>query len=411
MPDTKEREKEKATKGKGFFKLLLFLLIVAIVLGVSLYAFLDINPADIFVHGVNSVVSRIVEKGTEELTEKEKVILSCDENEPLSVAAVSDDLVVADNSSVRVIDMDGREKAYFAVNLKKPYVQTNNKDILVADLEGNYISIINDGNKLWEKNFEEGIVYASLSDNWVLLITKSKESGYKRSIRAWSKDGQEVSIRNISNYYPFAVHHYPDFDNATFVASGVDISGLEANGFFEFLDPTMNQKASIKGDQEIMVKGVPLKDNLLLYGEKSLILVDHMYKTIWEKKFTESKLTSVNVIDGKYPVIAELDLEAHSRENHSQTDLKILNEDSSERKTIEIDDAVTGIVTQGRTAACIAGSEVLFINSDGDIMDTYTSKSGVLAVCLAREDLAYIVTSGEIRRVNINVTHKFLGIF
>lgn len=410
MSMTEEREMGKK-KGRGFAKLALFLLIVAIVLGVSLYAFLDINPADVFIQGFNTVYNRAVEKGTQELTEKEKLILSYADNEPLSVAAVSGDLVVADKSSVRVFDMDGREKAYFAVNLKKPYVQSYKKDVLIADLDGNYIGVMNEGMMLWEKNFEEEIVYAGLSENWVLLITKSKESGYKRSIRAWSRDGQEVSIRNISNYYPFAVHHYPQFDNATFVASGIDASGLEVNGFFEFLDPAMSQKGSIKGDQEILVKGASLKNNLLLYGEKSLILVDRQLKTIWEKKFTESRLTSVNVIDGKHPIIAELNMEAYSRENRSETYLKILNEDSSERHKLVIDDFVTGIVTKGRTAAVLAGSEVLFVNDDGDIMDTFTSKTDVLDVCLASNDLAYIVTSGGIVRVNVNVSHKFLGIF
>lgn len=68
-------------------------------------------------------------------------------------------------------------------------------------------------------------------------------------------------------------------------------------------------------------------------------------------------------------------------------------------------------MSKKKTAAVIAESEVLFINEDGQIMDRYTARSNVSGVYLAKDDLAYIVSSGTVSRVKIKVTQKFLGIF
>ena len=44
-------------------------------------------------------------------------------------------------------------------------------------------------------------------------------------------------------------------------------------------------------------------------------------------------------------------------------------------------------------------------------MDRYTAKSNISGVYLAKDDLAYVVSSDAISRVKIKVKQKFLGIF
>ena len=164
-------------------------------------------------------------------------------------------------------------------------------EILVADLEGRYFALIYNGRIVWEKNIDENIVNASISDNWVILITQSKQSGYKRSIRAYSKDGQEVSLRNVSNYYPFKAYSLPEYNPGCFMLSSIEVSGLEANGLFEFFDCSMNQKASIRGLNEIFGGAYPLKENnLFLFAERSVMAINNAYQTIWNNKYKVSPL-------------------------------------------------------------------------------------------------------------------------
>lgn len=411
METENTNERRKGRKGSSLIKLALFLFIFVLVIGVAVYAFLDINPINVFTEGYNELYSKIVLKSKAELTEKVRNIGTYENSEYFSAATVSNNFVIAEKSSVRIIDMYGNEKAYIPVSLNKPHIHSYKQRAIIADLEGSFLALLDDGKILWQKSLNEDIVYASISENWILLITNSKEAGYKRSIRAWSLDGQEVSIRNISNYYPVSVSHYPTFEKATFVVNGVDISGLETNSFFDFLDPAMAQKASIRGDNEVMAKGMPAGDKLFLYGEKSIFLIDNMFNTVWKKKTADSLITAASVIDGKYPVYAERDTEIYSRENRNVTNVRILNQDSSVKKELIVDDVVTGIISSGKTAALISGHEILFINSNGEIMDTYTSKMNISGVYLANEKMAYIVSGGTITRFNINVSHKKFGIF
>ncbi|NLB77699.1 MAG: hypothetical protein GX796_02315 [Clostridiaceae bacterium] len=410
-----ETDNTKSTKGFSLIKLALFLLIVIIVSGVVLYSFLDINPFDMLSDGVTGLYNRIFTVSTGEidaLKETVKTVLTFDENENVHCTTVSDNLVVASISSVKIIDPDGMEKAYIPVSLKKPYVQSYSNDTLVADLSGHYFALIINNRIAWEKNIDEIIVNARISDTWILLITESEQSGYKRTIRAYSRDGQEISFRNVSNYYPFAVMNFPEFNKALFAVSSIEVSGLETNGLFEFLDSSMSQKASIKGKSEVFGGCFLLaEDRLFVFGEKSIMSIDSGFNTVWEKSFEGFSITAANVIQGKYPVVALLDSEIYSRERQHLTKLKIYDNNGTEKAYFDIDSKVTGIVAKKKTAAIIAESEVLFINGDGQIMDRYTAKSNVTGVYIAKDDMAYVVSSDTVIRVKIKVTQKFLGIF
>jgi hypothetical protein len=405
-------EKNKKKKGSWLLKLLMFLLILVLITGVALYAFLDINPLIALEEGFAGLYSRVFTVSATELSENIKLIDAYDLNENPAFAAVEDDLLVCTISALRQFDSEGREKAYIPVGLKKPLIQVHKKSILVADIGGRSFSLISDGRVLWERSIDEDIVNASLSDGFILVITKSNQSGYKRTIRSYSLNGDMVSLRNVSNYYPFSAHHYPEFDKSVFLVSGVEASGLTTNGLFEFLDASMNQKASIRGEEEILLGGLPMmKQRLLLYGEHSVILVNQAISTLWEKDYTAAKVTAVGIVQEKYPVVATLDADLLSRERREETTVSVLNEDGSERGNLVIDAGVTGISCKGKTAAVLAGPEVYFINAAGEVLDVYTAKTDVTGVYMAREDLAYVVAGGEVVRVKIKGLDKFLGIF
>lgn len=405
-------EREKKPKGFSLIKLALFLLILLIVSGVAVYSFFNVNPLDLLSDGFSDLYNRVFTVGANQLKQTIKDILVIDANERVSCTVVSGDLAVAGASAVRIVDQEGIEKAYIPASLKKPYVQSYGGDIVVADIDGRYFALLNNGKIAWEKNIDEDIVNASISDSWVLLITESKQSGYKRTVRAYSKDGQEISFRNVSNYYPFMAANYPEYNKACFVVSSIETSGLEANGLFEFLDLSMNQKASIKGTKEIFGKGFPLeKESLLVYSEKSVMVMDSMYKTVWQHDFEGFTVTAANVINKKFPVVALLDDNLLLRERRNETTVRIYDNNGTEKNSFVVSGKVTGISVNGKTAAIAAGSEVFFINQDGTIMDQYTAKSDVQGAYLAKDDTAYIVASDLVTRVKIKTTHKFLGIF
>ena len=126
-------------------KLALFLLILIIVSGVVLYAFLDINPFVVLSDGVTGLYNRVFTVSTSEidtLKETVKTVLTFDENENVHCSAVSNNLAVATVSYVKIIDPDGMEKAYIPVTLKEPFVISYADETLVSRFVGQYFALI-----------------------------------------------------------------------------------------------------------------------------------------------------------------------------------------------------------------------------------------------------------------------------
>lgn len=409
MQETKETAQYRFHLGR----FLIFVVLVLSVIGVALYSFFRINPLDVFKTGFGGTYNQVL-TAMEESNQKVMEI-PYDVAAPVSFAALSDNIIVGSISTVKCFDSGGNQLWYVPVSLKKPLVQTYNNDVLVADIGGRYFGIVRDGKILWDKTLDVDIINAGIYENWILVITDSDQVGYKRIIHAFSHDGQEIVFRNISDYYPFVVYHYPGYDHTAFIVCGVETQSLEATSLFEFLDLSMNQRGSIRDtrDREDLFAGaLPFTDNkLLLYGEKDLICVGKDLGMIWRLDLGNDYLTSCGITPDNTTVAAVLDGEILSREKRTQTSLKAIDSKGSAQEWLVVDAEVTQIRTKGRTIACAAGSEVYFLNGSGEVMDVYTSLSKVDSIHLTAEDLAYVYSGGRLVSVRVNVPRKFLGLF
>lgn len=409
-----QETKEAARFGLHLQRFLIFILLVLAVVCVALYSFFNINPVDAIKSGFAGTYEKMM-NAVEEAGRKVVGIPSEGEQEGTCLAALSGNLVVASVSSVKCFDREGNLLWHVPVNLKKPLVQNLNDDILVADIGGRYLGIIRDGTVLWEKNLDADIVNAGIYENWVLVITASSEAGYRRVINAFSADGQKIAYRNVSDYYPFAVYYFPQFDNTSFAVCGVDVNSLETASLFEFLDLSMNQKGSIRDSQEsgnLFAGAMPFSDGkLLLYGGKGLMCVDRNLSVIWQVDLDGDYLTTCAVTKDDTAIAAVLDGEAINRDKQSKTRITAIDGDGTVKELLTVDSEVTRMKAKGRTIAFVAGSQVYFIDSSGDITDTYTSNAKIDDVCLAAENLAYILSDGKLVSVKVNVPKKFLGIF
>lgn len=404
-------EREVPPRGFGWMKLLIFVIMVVIIVGVALYSFFHINPMELIKSGFDGIYQRMLQT-VGESRQKIQDVLVTDPSQVMSYDVQGTFLVAASISDVKLIGQDGGEQWYVPVSLKKPYVQSDQGDILVADLAGRYFALVRDGKLLWEKSLDEDIVNASLSENFILLVTKSLETGYKRTIHAFSREGVEISFRSVADYYPFAAYYFPHFDKARIIAAGIGTQGLETASLFEFLDLSMNQKGSLKGEKEIYTGALsPAPEQLLLYGEKSLTVMDRSLATLWRTDLAGDFLTAICSVNNQWIVTAVLDGELLNREKHHLTKVRILDTGGRLKSQVEVDSTVTDIDAAGRTIAFVAGHEVYFINDRGEVMDLYTARIPVRRVLLANEGLAYVITDDGAVSIRVEVKNKFLGIF
>lgn len=409
-----QETKEAAQYRFHLRRFLMFIVLVLAVIVVALYSFFQINPLDIFKTGFGGTYKQVLDV-VEESNQKIIEIPSDGVSAQTSHATLSDHIIVGSISSVKCFDRMGNQLWHVPVSLKKPLIQTHNNNVLVADMGGRYLGVIRDGTILWDKTLDVDIVNAGIYENWILVITKSDQAGYKRIIHAFSHEGEKIVLRNISDYYPFAVYHYPSFDHTAFIVCGIDAQSLETISLFEFLDLSMNQRGSIRdsqGREDLFGGALPFSsERLLLYGEKDLICVGKDLGMIWRLDLEGDLLTTCGITPDDTTIAAILDGEILSREKRKQTSLKAIDGKGSAHEWLVVDAEVTQIKTKGRTIACAAGSEVYFLNGNGEVVDVYTSLSKVESIYLASEDLAYVFSGGKLVSVQINVPKKFLGIF
>lgn len=409
-----QETREAARYGFRLQRFLIFVVLVLAVICVALYSFFEINPVELLRSGFDGTYQQVM-SAVEETRQKVVEIPLEGEQEQISHAALSDKVIVGTVSSVKCFDKEGNLLWHVPVSLKKPLVQTLNNDIMIADIGGRYLGIIRDGTILWDRNLDADIVNAGIYENWILVITRSDEAGYKRIIHAFSADGQRIAYRNVSDYYPFAVYHYPQFDRTIFIVCGIDAQSLETVSLFEFLDLSMNQRGSIRntqGREGLFAGAMPFSDGrLLLYGEKDLICVDKNLSMVWHEDLGEGFLTSCAVTRDDTVIAAVLDGEALSREKRTQTKILAIDSQGTARELVTIDAEVTQVKAKGRTIAFAAGTEVYFIDSSGEVMDTYAANARVDSVCLAEESLAFVSVGGKIVSVRVDLPKKFLGIF
>lgn len=395
-------------------RFLAFIVLVLAVIVVALYSFFSIDPLDVFRTGLDGTYKQMVEA----MEASNRKIIEIPFDGALTSSGLdnlSGNIVVGSVSTVKCFDNEGNQIWYIPVSLKKPLIRVQGNDVMVADLGGRYLAVVREGKILWDKTLDVDIVNAGIFENWILVITESDQVGYKRIIRAFSREGQEIVLRNISEYYPFAIYHYPRFDHTAFIVCGVDTQSLEATTLFEFLDLSMNQRGSIRdsqGREDFFLGALPLSDaRLLLYGEKDLMCIGKDLGLVWQVDLGSDYLSSCGITRNDTIVAAVLDGEVFSREKRKQTALKAIDGNGTVREWFVIDAEVTQIKTSGRTIACAAGSEVYFLNDNGDIVDVYTSLAKVEGIYLASENLAYVVSGGKLVSVRVNIPKKFLGIF
>lgn len=120
---------------------------------------------------------------------------------------------------------------------------------------------------------------------------------------------------------------------------------------------------------------------------------------------------AANVINNKYPVVAYIDTGVLNRENRYITNIEILSPDASAKHSFTVNGQVTSIASSGRTAALITGHEILFIDQNGQIIDSYTAQSEIKSISFAGEDTCYVMAGGVIERIKIKAASKILDIF
>lgn len=388
----------------------LFLLIVVAIVLVLMLAMTGFDLQALKSGGLKGLVNQFSTRVTEAPTERE--IGELLDGTPHALATVGDSLVYATISDLRCVGPDGAEAWYLPVSLQSPWLSVYERDILVADLGGRSLSVARDGNMLWEILLDEDIINARISRDYITVVTGSSKEGYPMRLRTFSRDGVEVSWRAISDYYPYMVVPVPVFSSELFVIAGFSANSLSTTAVVELMNPALEQKASIRGNDELFSNAWGMDTrHLIIAGEKRILCLDENLKTVWSHQPEGKSIAAAGVLANKWVVTADFNDNLYRNERKERTTLQIVDNQGKSVASKEIEGRVQRLTLARDSICLLVENQVLVLNDKAELINQMALKGIATEMVQANDDYVYVVSSNKLIALRTNYRHKFLGIF
>lgn len=384
-------------KGK-ISSVLVFILLLIMIIGIAALVYLksqnfdfkSINIQDVFKEGIQL-------KMQEEAKPKETEIPSADK-EKHAFTTYKDVLIKCTSDNVRGIDKSGNELWSISIAMSNPKVKKSDNDLLVYDLGGRDVMVINGKTVKWSKKIGNNIINADISKSGHVSVIHELK-GYKGAVVVFNLQGNEFFTRSYADNFVFKAAVSPG--GKYVVVNSLDTSGAQASSFIEFMDMLGTKLAGRVLEEE---KVFPLiqfirEDILAAVNESSIICFDRSskeQKEKWKKEYKDRVVYSSGTASGKYLFAAVSGEDRQGVFNTSSTDIKILNAEGKETAQYTVRGKVLNISVNGDIAAVNAGREIFFINTRGKLVGKYTSKVDVSEVHFFNKQEIVVVSKSNV---------------
>lgn len=367
--------------------ILLFLAVMA----VAFYAYMknqnigldSINLQQLLSGGLN---------GKQVNTVREIYEIAYDSKEKPVFGVYRDYIVKCSRDGIRMLDKKGTEVWTTGVSLNKPIVKTNGTELLVVDIGGTDIFVIDGQNVRWREKTDAVILNADINERgYVTVTTESKR--YNGEVRVFDENGIELFRSIIAS--DFAVTARVARSLRQMAIDSISADGVKSFTGIKFFDLKGNELAgkSLEAYDDIFPAIYYTSDDVLFaVGDTSILCFDRDRNVKWEKKFLQ--VSSACITGGKH--FATVVGETAGRE------LKIFDANGQQSASCPVDGIITNISAYGGLIAVNAVREVDFYTEKCRNIGKYTSKSDILDVYFFNKQQAAVVTRSYVAVVKID---------
>ena len=401
MEEQVDIQKRKKSSGV-FLRILIFLLFLAAICTLLYITLTGLSPKDLLNEDVSSLWQRIVFSYSEDMPQKQ-LTLSLSEDDSIPELAVQGEvLVVCTPGEVKAFNSDGSERWTIPVRLSVPYITSIGRDVLYADLDGKSFGMIRDGSLFFEKQSENRIYHASLSRDFILLLTKGDETGYTSIMEGYSREGNPVFTSHFTDYTPFAVFHHPESGQKNLIISGISISSLKTNAAIEFITPDMTRLGGIQAEDDLYAIILQLSNGSTAFiGEREMKIVDKDFVTVGSYTSEGNIITAAALESSIDPVLAIFDQKRYETMRQEKTWLRTLSADGVLKRETVIEGRVNRLVAGKDILGIIQDKSVTFIDLAGNFIQTYETGSMINDIKITPNGLAYILADNQIISLRI----------
>ncbi|MCX7921171.1 MAG: DUF5711 family protein [Clostridia bacterium] len=368
-----------------------FLLLLVVVVGVAVFVYLKSQNVDLKSISLKDLDINLLTKGKTNNTEITEIKYETKENQVFGV--YKDYIIKCNNDSITWLDKKGEQYWTIQASFSKPIIKTAGSYLLVADMGGKDICVINGKEIRWNKKVDNSIINVDINESgYTALVQEGK--GYKAVISVFNPQGIERFTRTIAENFVIS---------AKVLAAGkqilinrVDTSGVSASTNLEFNDLSNDKPfANIPVENMIFPSVWYFKDGgLFIAGDSVVKYYDSKRSELWKKEF--SNIYSSNVALGKYAVVAVESGERKGFLGGTKTDIKVFDSEGEEYSTYTIEDEVTSIEAYGDVIAASTGRSVYFISIKGKLLSKHNTKAEVTGIYFFGEEQAVILTKNGI---------------
>lgn len=389
MIHPEERPVAGEPAGRGSSILMAVVLLIAIA-AVAVFGYIKSQGIELKSVDIGKLLS--INNKVRQLNEEADITeIPYDSKEHPIFGVYQDYIVKCSRDGIWLLDKKGRELWSVGTPLSNPLIKSNGKDLLVADIGGRDVYVINGKSVRWTDKTDENIQNAEINENgYVTVVTASKL--YNGEVRVYDDRGIEFMQSVIANEFAVTAKIAPAGD--IMVIDLINASNVKSHTNFKFCDMKGKDVAAKSMPQE---KGLYpfiwfLKDDTVIAaGDTSVVCMDKAGNIKWDKQFP--KIASADITGGKRIAAAVV--------NGNASQLKVLTAAGKEYSSAQLDGAVLNINAFEGVIAVNTRRKASFFTERCRSKGEYNTKSDITEVLFFNGHQAAVITKSCVAIVDI----------
>lgn len=310
-----------------------------------------------------------------------------------------DTIIRCTRDSIKGINKKGEIQWSIHISMDNPLVKVSKYGILVADIGGKDIYVLDGSDIKWNKKLDDNIINADIGDNGYVTVVHEAR-GYRGAVATFNLQGGRFFTRYINESNILSACVSPS--GKQIVIDSVDTSGVTADTYFEFTDILGKPFAKVAKKDAILPNIKYFGDDYFVAaGDSLIVLYDKNGNEKWNQEFKNGGVYCVATALNKY-IVAAVRGGNNTGIPDESTGIKVINTRGKQIAQYKLDTEVKSLKTCSNIIAANTGREVYFITTSGKLSGKYTSKNEIVSVFFSSKSEAVVFTkvSAEIVKIN-----------
>lgn len=303
------------------------------------------------------------------------------------------DLVILDDTGVKMIDSTGKQISDLQHNYSSPLIYTYGGRSLVIDEGSKLFRVQTSGKLLYEMEYEFDLLTGDIAKNGSVAIASKSDSGAsmlcvfdskKNEVFSWVCAKQQIVSVDIS-------------ENGKYIAVGVigAESGDVVSDVFLF---DINYKDAIR---HIELPGSAIAKVEILSGKKLVVICDNVVSFINEKGERNDIDVSLNTVSRFYVSDNNITAIVLSKYSSSYSNiLKVYSSSGKEISSTDIDFHIKSMYSDGKHISFLSDDKLICYDLYGRVSGEKTVDNDCVSCCLNGSDV-YVLFSNSINKFSV----------